>query len=452
MDSKPESRTSRGSPASSAGRRSLRWLWVPAAMWAGAALADSDAGVSLGAIYTDNVTLTDHDPKSATIAAAGVDLAVDEQRPYADVKVAGDVRYLKFLNDAYPNETVGNATGSLRALLVPERFAWVVRDNFGQQQLVLGAPDNPANRETVNYLSTGPELNLRVADQTRFLLTALASTVNYQRTNTDNRRVDVLAALIHDLSPAASVSLNAEGERVRYQDDVANPDFDRSSVYGRYVVGGARTQFAFAAGASRTKVLGESGTRPLYRAELTRVLNTRNKLKLAYDQESFDAATALRNAQGDLLGGQIVPPLQRSNDPYRAQVGTAQWQYRTPRTAFDLTATSYEERHDLDQTINRNRLQLEARVDHAVRQRLGVTASVLAAHEHLAGIAGAYDDRVVTAGMRMGLGRHLSLLVEAQRVERRSDIATDRYVDDRVALFLRYGLARKALAGPAQAD
>lgn len=423
-----------------------------AATSARVAVADTDAGISVGAIYTDNVARVEVNQKSDVIATAGIDLAVNEHRPYFDVKAAGDVHYLDYTSGDYPHEIFGNAAGTLLGTVVPERFLWLVQENFGQQQLVLGAPDNPANRETVNFLSTGPEVSIPFTDLTRLHLTALASEVNYQHTDTDNHRLLVGSALIHDLNRTASISLNAETERVRYRNDVLNPNFDRDSAYLRYVVNGARTQIAVAGGIARTKIIAETKSRPLLRIEATRLMNARNTLKLSVAQESYDAATALRAAQGDLLDQPVLPPIQRSNDPYRVRTAITHWQYRADRTAIDLIGTEYEEKHDLAAVDDRKRLQFEARFDRAVHQRLGITASALWGRDRLAGVAGVYQDHVVTAGFRWGLGRHFTILVEAQRIERTSDTALDRYVDTRAGIFFRYGVARHVAGAAAVAD
>ena len=127
--------------------------------------------VGLGLTETDNIYRTDASHVSDAIGLAIADLAFDEDTRLIQAKAESDLAFLEFQNDDYPSELVGNFYGTGRLSFAPDRFSWVLQENFGQQQITPGAPTTPSNLENINFVSTGPDLTVPVFGQTGIFAT-----------------------------------------------------------------------------------------------------------------------------------------------------------------------------------------------------------------------------------------------------------------------------------------
>ena len=75
----------------------------------------------------------------------------------------GNFSYLDYLQNAYGNQLIGRFDGMAHFRdSFRERLTWVLQDDYGQAALDPFAPTTPTNLENVNYVSTGPDLAMRV--------------------------------------------------------------------------------------------------------------------------------------------------------------------------------------------------------------------------------------------------------------------------------------------------
>ncbi len=118
-------------------------------------------GVDAGIGESDNVNLAPTDKVSQTIAITDLDFAYQQQSRRLDVEALGNFSYLDYLQNAYGSQFIGQFNGLGRFALIPGRLTWELQDTFGQAQIDPFAAVTPTNQEHVNYLSTGPDLNLR---------------------------------------------------------------------------------------------------------------------------------------------------------------------------------------------------------------------------------------------------------------------------------------------------
>ena len=116
-------------------------------------------GADAGLGETDNVTLASSDKVSQTMAIADVDFAVLEQSRLFNVNLKGDFSDYDYLQHAYGNELIGRFDGVAKMALVPDRLTWVLQEDFGQSLLDPYTPQTPSNRQNVNYVSTGPDVD-----------------------------------------------------------------------------------------------------------------------------------------------------------------------------------------------------------------------------------------------------------------------------------------------------
>ena len=115
--------------------------------------------VSAGVTHTDNVGRVSANEESELIPEAGLQLWFT-RAGRLDADLAMDLRYLTYVDDTFDDELLGGLDGRLSFAFVPDRFMWVVEDNFGQSFIDPQAIETPGNRQNFNYFSTGPTLVL----------------------------------------------------------------------------------------------------------------------------------------------------------------------------------------------------------------------------------------------------------------------------------------------------
>ena len=259
-------------------------------------------GVDAGIGESDNVTLAPSDKISQTIATADMDFAIKEQSRRLDVDAKGNFTYLDYLQNAFGSQFIGRFDGVAQVALVPERFTWVLQDDYGQATLDPFAPVTPTNLENINYVSTGPDVSLRLGGTSFINITARYARAQYETSPFDSNRLLGSVAWGLDLSPRSNVSLNGNTERVRFENTVVNTDFERSSGYGRYELHGARNDFAVNLGATTISQDGTSTTGGLAKLELTRTLSSAAKLIFSAGHNLTDASTSFSTLQSGTVG------------------------------------------------------------------------------------------------------------------------------------------------------
>src|ERR1700689_425840 len=119
-------------------------------------------GADAGLGETDNVSLAPSNKVSQTMTVADIDFAVLEQSRLFNVNAKGDFSDYDYLQGAYGNELIGRFDGLAKLALVPDRVTWVLQEDSGQSLLDPYLPQTPSNRQNINYVSTGPDVDLRL--------------------------------------------------------------------------------------------------------------------------------------------------------------------------------------------------------------------------------------------------------------------------------------------------
>ncbi len=325
-------------------------------------------GIDAGVGETDNVTLAPTDKISQTIATVDADFTVHQRSRLFDVNAVGNFSDLDYLQGAYGNELLGRFDGVADAAIVPGRLVWVLQDDFGQSALDPYTPVTPTNIENINYLTTGPDLKLRFGGIDFVDISARYARAQYQTSPFNSNRLLASIALGRDVSAGASISLNANTERVMFDNTVLNTDFERSSGFGRYEMHGARTDFvgelggtvvsqsgasigcvalrSFHAGDQcdascrlRAKFGGSgSASGPLAKLELSRRISPSAKLIFTAGRDLTDASSSFSNqSTGAVRASTPIAPAALTSDSYRMTYASASWQYKRNRTTLAVT-------------------------------------------------------------------------------------------------------------------
>lgn len=320
-------------------------------------------GGDVGIGESDNVTLASTQQVSQTIATADVDFALQEQTRRLQAAARGDFSFYDYLQGAYGSQLLGRFDGQATFGIVPDRFNWVVREDFGQAGVDPYTPLTPNNIENVNYVSTGPDLDFRFGGLSFLDLSARYARSSYQTSPFSSNRLLGDAQLGLNLSAGSTVSLNGASERVLFDDTVDNIDFTRSSGFVDYEIQGARTHLTADLGATViSEKDNESQTGPLARFQLARVISATSKLTLTAGRELTDAASSF-SVQSSGASGIVgfTPPPQTSLN-YTSTYASLEWQYQRNRTLLAASARWERDDYRNDPTLNVSRPGAELRL------------------------------------------------------------------------------------------
>jgi hypothetical protein len=331
-------------------------------------------GVDVGVGETDNVALVPTDKTNQTMATADLDFALKQQTLSLDTDLKGDFSYTDYLQHAYGNEMLGRFDGTAQLTITP-RFKWMLRDDFGQAQLSPFAPPTPSNLENVEYLSTGPELELRAGSAGFLDLNARYVRAQYQTSPFDSNREFASVAWGLRLSERSSVSLDGNSENVQFDNHLVNTDFDRSNAYAHYELKGARTELVANLGATLiTPSRGASKSGPLARLQLKRKLSAVAKLSFSGGQELTDASSSFSAIQSGAVGGIGTAPAPQTSSSYTRTYSSLEWRYARNRTSMALSALwekdAYSGQPTLDDSRSGGEFNIERKLTRALSTQL----------------------------------------------------------------------------------
>jgi hypothetical protein len=402
-------------------------------------------GVDAGVAETDNVTLVSSHTVSQTIAIADLDFDFKQQTRLLDADVKGNFSYLDYLQHAYDRQLLGRFDGSGRFAIIPERLTWVLQDDFGQSVLDPFTPTTPNNLENVNYFSTGPDLAVRVGATGFLNASARYARTSYGTSPFNSNRLQGSLAWGLQLSARSTISLNADTERVLFQNTVLNTDFDRTNAFVRYTLQGARTEFSADLGATRISQSNDSTSGALAKVELSRKISSAAKLTLSGGHILTDASTSFSSLQSGAIGVVGTAAAAVTSDSYTSNYATAGWQYRRGRTTLGLSGRwekdNYAAQPLLDVTRSGGELRAARQVTRAFNaELLGRYFKTDYAHNFVTGPATSpqFDDELVAAVLTWRYGRGLEVKLRLEHDARVTTSLDDAYKDNRAFLTVGY--------------
>ena len=429
-------------------------------------------GVDAGLGETDNVSLTTTNRVSQTIATVDADFDIKHRSSRLDVDAKGNFTDFAYLQGAYGNQLLGRFDGVAHFALIPQRLTWVLQDDFGQAALDPFAPTTPGNLEDINYVSTGPDVALRMGGTGFVDGSVRIARATFQTSPFNSNRVLGSVAAGLQLSARSSVSLNGAAERVLFENTVVNGDFDRSSAYARYEIQGARTELSVEFGATKISQNASSGTStivrtasgslitvpvtipqsaysttgPLARIAVTRKLSSAATLTLAGGRELTDGISSFGSIQSGAIGVVGTVPALLTSSSYTSDFGSAGWQYERDRTAIGVSGQwekdIYVSQSQFDVTREGGEIIAVRMLSRAFAlQVLGryyksnyPNATLLT----LAGGSPKYDDGLVAAVLSWRYGRALEVRCRAEHGFRTTTGIDNGYRENRVFLTVGY--------------
>jgi Putative beta-barrel porin 2 len=428
--------------------------WVGMAFVTALAVAPASRGsdfgyqVTVGAAESDNIYLLPSAHKSDTILNQGVDLTWHEQQSRLTADVDGDLSYLEYLNHTFSNEFIGNFLGNARLTVVPDLLFWDLADNFGQGRTNPIAQITPANRENINYATTGPDLVVPLGGENSVDVNAKYAKVTYQVSPLDSDRISGGVGLIHRLSVASSISLNVNDAHTIYSNDIVNEDYTRQDAFVRYDVKGLRTTIGIDLGYSklRDNLAPDSGV--LARFEATRKLSSSMSLSLILSHQFSDAADTFR--LGQALGGANLNTQTgiQSGAPFTSDMADVTWAFQKQRTGFGIEATYFKDTYQQPSTNDDKRTQLNGHVTRQLTPRLSVSLIEQYLREDFTSMIGSFSETSSDAQLKWLPGRHLAVTLDYSHNTRHSDLGGTDFTENRIWLTLGWGRPAQIPPGP----
>lgn len=405
-----------------------------------------------GLTYTDNSLLTAHGKRSDGIGIVGLNVDYARQGVLR-LDLLGNIDRLQYIRNSFSGSFYGQFRGDAIWGKPTDPVQWLLADSFGEGQTnPLSAP-TPTNLQTINYLTTGPYLNLNFGLTNRFTLYGLYARSTYQRSPYDAQTFRAGAAITHQLAGATSISLHASEARTQYLDQAAlintpgrgqRYDIKQASINfrGQYV----RTSLTLAAGYNTINYGGRQHGSPYYDVRLSRSISPFSTLFIGAESfystlgASMQSPTAMLGAEGGVTQGAGFITSQ----PFKARMATAGWSFHRARTTFTLSGIYQEDQYD-QQPINNHR---DERANLSIGRQLSQTVSLrLQAY-------GSYDDytqldaRTHQITATLTLAKQMARTMFALYIRRTqqsgspglSNFAAASYHDDQVGVYFTYDL------------
>ena len=400
------------------------------------------ADIGAGLAYSDNILRAPVkiDALLGTVDASAQLLKMTRSF-MVDTEVAGVYRH--FFDQEFGSDFLGQARLDSSWTPLPERFMWVLSDNFGQvtESAMFASSLLPVERQDVNVFSTGPVFAAPLPFDSRFELSGLYSDVYYQRTDLDNTRKTVRAAIEHEFSQRQAIYISASGSRRDYKSEV-HPDFDLALAVAGLQAITRRSTIGIEGGVEELRGDAVERRKGGYiDVNIDRRLSARTSMFLRYVSRFADSADvfALDQTLEASLGDASNVTL--TDEPIRQRRAGAGMRWEGARTSAHFSLSWSAE--DIQSTAlpDRDIYGVLFELNRRLSGRTNFGASIYYLREQRAETLTAprskQDDLAASLDLNIGLTEKLSLRGQFERYARlNSDV--DEYSENRVLVTLRY--------------
>ena len=154
---------------------------------------------------------------------------------------------------------------------VPERFALVLDNVYGQVATDPFSPMSPYNRQNTNFLSTGPDWYIPFGDRCAPIWADGTRRHSTRSTDDDSERLLGIVGVDRPCRSSSRLGVQASTEAVDF-DSVLQADFDRHEAYAHYEFSRGQGQPELTVNAGYTWLSGDAGdhSAPLLEVQLSR--------------------------------------------------------------------------------------------------------------------------------------------------------------------------------------
>jgi len=235
-----------------------------------------DLSVHVGADRTDNVRRTSSNQESDTLGIVGVNMDISRQFSRGSLYANGSLDRVEYLESDYRGRQFGAA--DVQAIIggADQVLRWNVRDTYGQLQSDPFVTTTAENLDSVNYFTTGPELNFAPSSVARLLLNGAYSRADYRLGQYDSQSLQAGLAYTREISGANNeFSVRASYQSVGFETETSSTrDYASAIAVARYQFGAARMGGYFDLGYTNIdQQPGPSRGEPIIAIELQRIIS-----------------------------------------------------------------------------------------------------------------------------------------------------------------------------------
>ncbi|MFZ7096185.1 hypothetical protein ACOPJQ_10300 [Luteimonas dalianensis] len=385
-----------------------------------------DYEINAGIERDDNVLMSPTDPQDANALRAGFGFLLAEETSTVLANFGGRLEYWNYIDGPQSNTLEGNLAGRLNWSIVPEVFSFTVEDSLQMRPIDRFAADTPGNRQRVNVLSLGP--NVQFNWSRAFLGRAELRWIDTRAAEDDDIESQRVAAALHairELGPTSVLSFSARGQDVDYTHDLIARDHRRYDAYMRYDQELRRLGFGLVAGYTWVDYAdGSSASHPLLRGRINWVLGSRNTVALEAAHQMTDAsesALAGITAITSVPDGVSSAPMGVNSSIYEEDRIAFHWAHHRERA--DFTLGSYYERIDFQDatTFDETRRGLLGQVTYRLAPTWEVHSFADVARSEFPDLGLRTNDRRYGLGVAKQWSRHWSSALDYMHYRRRGD-------------------------------
>jgi Putative beta-barrel porin 2 len=390
---------------------------------------------AVGGVSSDNIQRLSVDEEAGTIGTAGIRFAYGQQTRRIDTDIDLNAAYQHYFDDEYDDDVIGGVNATLDVGLVPDRLLWTFRENFGQISFNPLEASTPDNRENLNLFTTGPSLILNFGDATELKISALHSSIDYEDRNLDGTQDQGELTLSRQLSGKSTLSAILNAGRYQFDDEIANPDYDKREALARYEIRGSRTTLTADLGYTEIEIDDKSDGM-LARLSVSRQVSEGGRLAIGAGTEFSSAGDIFRLDQG--VGGVQLDDenVIGTSDPFERNYANIGYDFDRHRTTLGVSANYSSEQYETSSALDRKVMTYSA----YFTRRL---SAVLSARLFASLDQDRYDELDVdidetTAGVSADwvLGRRLTLRFQYEHTDRESSNDVSEYTENQFSLFM----------------
>jgi hypothetical protein len=327
--------------------------------------ASPQARVEIGVGETDNLN---HDAAELRSDIDVLGVAFDARRtegPLLRGAIKGDVHYMKYgaVGLDVNHEVLGSVDGGLELHIVPERFEWDTRYDYGQVRADPRAAVGPTNRLDTTTASTGPMVTLPAGDRNSVELAAQISDRHFESTQSlDSQLTTTRFALRRMLNQVTRIGLVYEGNENEF--DVGSDVYKfkiASLEYRKELASGLAN---LSVGRGRVDIAGRSEATTVARVNWNRALGTRSRIEVFGGKELTDAGSLF--AAGAVVGQGPLSALAEvsattdnrlhgvvlTNSPLRRESLGVHFQVAGQLGTFGASVATAQDRFDTDTLLD----------------------------------------------------------------------------------------------------
>lgn len=392
---------------------------------------------TIGAVTSGNATRSNTDAQSDIVGVAQAAFTYLNDSPFLEADVDGQASRLQFFHHTLPSDNLFQLRADALAHIVPENFSWALQENYGQIAVEPFSALSPVGYENINYLTTGPNVNLPFGARDRLSIQARYSVVTIANSDVDNKRVAGELQYQHDISPRQRLTVQLYQSHLNFQAD-KYPDYNLRNGSATFASEGARSSFEGTIGESEVYNSAATNRNVLLALRLNHRLTPHLSLEFDAHDGISDTADSFRLDQVSSGPTIFYQNVSNTTEPFKLAQGNLKLVFQGPRHKLYLGVSAQRDRYINAAVLDRDLYGVMTGWTYLISPAFSfyVSGSYSTSKQRLAGTG--LRDSAATAGFDYRLTRSVRITATADHYDRSADIAALGFKENRFTLFVVY--------------